>query len=115
MASVEAVARRRANRRARKEQRERRREREVHQAGVAKRMVVRFFGTMPPHLMVLGYMYWQARRCGWDALSPYISVDAKGRRCDPTDGVAWRFWTALHYKTREELVRLSSFRLIRRR
>lgn len=116
MASVEAVARRRHARAARSEQeRTRREERERHQAKVAQKMVTRFYGSMPPHLMQLGYMYWQARRCGWDAISPTWAKDENGRKCDPTEGVAWNYWKSLHYRQREELVRLSTFRLIRRR
>ena len=117
MASIEAVQRRRDNRKSKGEARRRRQEeRERHQAAVASRMVVRFFGAMPPHpTLTLSYTYWQARRCGWDALSRVWSRDLWGRPCEPEDGVVWRFWRSLHHNTRADLVRLSNFRLIRRR
>lgn len=117
MASLEAVQRRRDARKARTQNRHaRRQEREKHQSAVAKRMVVRFFGTMPPHpTMTLSYVYWQARRCGWDALHRVWARRIDGQPCEPEDGVAWLFWKTLHYRTRDELVRLSTFRLIRRR
>lgn len=111
MASIEAVHRRRQSRAAQSEiDRRRREEREKRQAKVAQKMVTRFYGSMPPHLMMLGYMYWQARRCGWDALHPQWARDADGQPCDPAEGVAWQFWKALHYRQREHLVILSGLK-----
>lgn len=117
MASAETVLRRRANREARsKSEYHRRVSREEHQGRVAKRMTTRFFQNMPPHpTLTLSYLYWQGRRCGWDFLSRWIARDVFGLVCDPSDGVWWRHWKRLHPKTRETLVTLSNFRLIRRR
>jgi hypothetical protein len=42
-------------------------------------------------LVHLDYRWWQCRRCGWD----------------PDDAVVWAWWSKLHHKNREELVRLS--------
>jgi hypothetical protein len=117
MASIEAVERRRANRTARSStEHARRMAREEHQGKVAKRMTTRFFRDMPPHpRLTLSYLYWQGRRCGWDFLASWVAVDAVGLPCDPAEGVWWQHWRRLHPKVRDHLVKLSQFRLIRRR
>lgn len=110
-----AVANRRANRAARSlSERAKREQREARDRDVADRMTKRFYAGQMPSLMVLDYRYWQARRCGWDMLGEMLARDPFGRPCDPHAGVTWHFWKGLHYKTRSQLVVLSTFRLIRR-
>lgn len=114
-ASAEAVERRRMNRRARREAKHRKREdRMVKERVVAERMFRRFYhDRQPPHMIVLDYRYWQARRCGWDALSDELSIDRKGHPVDPHDGATWVWWTLLHWQQREWLASHSINRLLR--
>lgn len=114
MASPEAVARRRSNRQARTvAEMSRREQREAAQRETARRMLVRFYGGRHVHLMQLDYRYWQARRCGWDPVSVNVAVSDTGLGCDPHESSFWRFWVCVHWRQREELVRLSHFRLLR--
>ncbi len=110
-----AVANRRACRAARQvSEHERRLRRDERDRDVADRMTRRFYRGQMPALICFDYRYWQARRCGWDALSEDFARDPIGRPCDPHNSVMWHFWTSLHYKTRSHLVTLSTFRLSRR-
>lgn len=114
MATGEAVARRRANRQARStSDRSRREQREAFQRETARRMVVRFFAGRHVHLMQLDYRYWQARRCGWDPVALHVALADSGLPCDPHESSFWRFWVCVHWRSRDELVRLSTFRLLR--
>ncbi len=74
-------------------------------------MVRRYFSplTYPDGvpLIFLDYRYWQARRCGWNALDPTISRDPLLRPCEAMRSVTWHWWTHLHYKQRGMLARLS--------
>jgi hypothetical protein len=95
-----------------------RRDQHQHDREVAVRMTRRFFPSdrFPggPPLLTIDYRYWQARRCGWDALADKPRVSAKGLETQPMSDAEWRWWTRLHYETRGYLVRLSAFKLTRR-
>jgi hypothetical protein len=115
MASSAAVENRRLNRKAdRLSRREKELKRIEHERAVALRMTVRFFpGVNHPPLMLLSYRYWQARRCGWDAMSKQHAVDAQKRPVDPAEGQMWLWWCQMHWRERAHIVSLSKFRLVR--
>ncbi len=83
-----------------------RQERNRQEREIARRMVKRFHPLMrdgsggAPDPIVLLYAYWQARRCGWDALSATMRRNANGEPCAPGDSLTWRWWTGLHYTQR---------------
>lgn len=68
------------------------------------RLVARWFGRSPVELplLVMDARYWDALRCGWDALGR----DADGR---PSGEPApwWGWWCRLHHTQRRQLVELS--------
>jgi hypothetical protein len=111
---AEAVGRRRLNRAARRQhERHRQEERQRHEREVAVRMTARFFPGEPVRLILLDYRYWQLRRCGWDLIKPEYSQTAAGRPCDPYDSHVLYFWSRLHHKVRDKIVRMSPHRLYR--
>lgn len=69
-----------------------------------ERLVARWFGRAPSELplLVMDARYWDALRCGWDALGR----DADGR---PGGEPApwWDWWCGLHHTQRRQLVELS--------
>lgn len=95
-----------------------RRDQHQRDSEVAVRMTRRFFPPVlypeGPPLLTIDYRYWQARRCGWDALADKPRVSAKGIETQPMSDEEWHWWTRLHYETRGYLVRLSAFKLTRR-
>ena len=115
MATQEAVQRRRDNRAATTAFRERQqREREQREREIAVRVSRRFWGDGPVYAVVLNYTYWQARRCGWDALSREIrGRDAQGQVYPPSESPFWRWWSAMHPKVRNQLVKMSGNRIHR--
>lgn len=117
MASQEAVERRRAIRRLRAMEKARRREQQAKRDAEAEdpwRNIRR--RSIPPqrkHPLHDDPLYWQARRCEWDALSedflPVLSA-AGGVKVfgEPTLSSFWRWWTQqLDYQQRRVLVNLS--------
>lgn len=67
-------------------------------------LIVQWFGVEPEALplIVMDRRYWQARACGWEALSR----DAAGRPCEPV-AEWWDWWCGLRYQHRDKLVELS--------
>lgn len=113
-AKIAAVANRRQNKAsAREHERKRQEQRQQHEREVAVRMSGRFFPGQPVQLILLDYRYWQLRRCGWDLLKPEYSRTAMGRACEPYDSHLLYFWSRLHHKTRDKIVRMSPHRLYR--
>lgn len=53
--------------------------------------------------------YWQARACGWDAFSVRLRRDLWRQDLihEPARSDFWKWWTKLHYKTRETLIAAS--------
>ena len=120
MASVEAVLRRRLNRKARHASREEKaRQRAEKEREIAVRLKRRFFGEDEViYACVLDWRYWQARRCGWDALAAevrgkYLGADGKCHLYHPSESPFWYWWTRLHHENRNRLVCLSTFRVFR--
>lgn len=114
MATVEAVLRRRANRKARQDSRtEKTRQREQREREIAVRVARRFWGDGPVYVIVLSYAYWQARRCGWDALSAEVRgkyLDADGKTSHlfhPSESPFWLWWSNLHPGQRGKMVKAS--------
>lgn len=67
-----------------------------------------------PPMTALDYRYWQARRCGWDAMSAEMRRNARGEPCHPKDSLFWHWWAiVLHWKQRSSMVGMSSIRLVR--
>ena len=114
MASPAAVHNRQQNRAAQTAHKRRRElDRQQFEADVSARMTARFFpGLANPPLMVLSYRYWQARRCGWDPLSPLWAQDARGSKVDPQDGESWKWWCSIHPRQRQQFIASSRFRLV---
>lgn len=115
MASAEAVERRRANRASQTASRLRReKDREQREREVAVRVARRFWGEGPVYVIVLKYHYWQARRCGWDALSAEVrgrGLDGKLR--EPSESPFWDWWIHLHPAQRNHMVKISGVRVRR--
>ena len=86
---------------------------------VARRMAVRFAaGVAEMNMLTLDYRYWQACRCGWDVRAKEFRTVGHDPRtgqailCEPIDTDVWRWWTAMHYETRDVMMKMSQFRLL---
>jgi hypothetical protein len=98
-----------------RDQEARRQRREEYERSLAKRMTVRFYGSMPASIMVLDYRYWMLRRCGWDVLTQRWSIDDDGNATDAANSTIWKWWGRLGCDRRAELVYLSHHRLVQPR
>lgn len=94
-----------------------RQERNRQEREIALRMVRRFFPVLrdgtggPPDPIAMLYAYWQARRCGWDALQPTMMRDRNGAATAPPESWVWRWWMGLHCRQRRMMARISVHRV----
>lgn len=108
-----AAIHRRACRAAKREwHRHRNEQRCAREKEIAVRMTRRWYPEGTPPLIALDYRYWQAMRCGWNAMSPEFRR-VNGKLADPYSSTFWHWWAGLHFKTRNQVVEISRVRVVR--
>ncbi len=61
----------------------------------------------------IDFRYWQARACEWDPSGQMVRRGShKGELVDERETEFWRWWTSLHYQSRDQLVKLTRLRTL---